>query len=131
MKRGEVIFSPQFKFADGGTSKKLLVVLNEATGSTPYLILLATSQQYGKRIDQGCHSKQGYYTISPKTDWFKVPTWIMFDRIYEYTLGRELKEHFESNLVTQATLKENTINAIINCLKLSEDITPNQLALLK
>lgn len=131
MKRGEVVLSPQFKFADGGTSKKLLIVLNEATSTTPYLLLLATSQQYGKRIDQGCHAKKGYYTISPKTDWFKVTTWIMFDRIYEFTFERELKEHFERNLITQTTLKENTIRAIINCLKQSDDITPAQLALLK
>ena len=123
MKRGEVIFSKRFKFADGGTSEKLLIVLNEATGTTPYLILLATSKQSGKKSEPGCHAKDGYFVIYPKTDWFITPTWIMFDRIYEYDFTRELSEHFEGNLITKATLKENNIRAIINCLKQSDDIT--------
>jgi hypothetical protein len=131
MKRGEIIFSPQFKFEDGGTSEKLLIVLNEATSTTHYLLLLATTKQRNKTSVEGCHAKKGYFVVHPNTDFFNQITWIMFDRIYEYTLGRELKEYFEGNLAVLTTLKANTINAIINCLKQSDDITPYQLSLLK
>lgn len=131
MKRGEVIFSKQFEFADGGTSEKLLIVLNEASSTTPHLILLATSQKGRKKLDPGCHAKDNYFVIHPKTDWFNKITWIIFDRIIEYDFVHELSEHFKGNLVTQTTLKEDTIRAIINCLKQSDDITPYQLSLLK
>lgn len=131
MKRGEVVFSPRFKFPDGGTSEKLLVVLNEATAKTPHLLLLATSQQGRKITNAGCHSKAGYYIIHPKTDWFEKITWIMFDRIYQFDFARELTEHFKDNLITKTTLTDNTIRAIIECLKKSDDITPYELSLLK
>jgi len=131
MKRGEVIFSKRFTFPDGGASEKLLVVLNEATVTTHYLLLLATSQQRKKKSDPGCYAKDNYYVIHPKTDWFNKVTWIMFDRVIEYDFARELSEHFKGNLETMAILKENTIRAIINCIKQSDDITPYQLSLLK
>jgi hypothetical protein len=112
MKRGDVVFSPHFKFANGGTSDKLLIVLNEATSTTPHLILLATSKQRNKKLDPGCHAKDGYFVIPPKTDWFQVRTWIMFNRVYEFDFVRELNEHFKGNLLIKTTLKENTIKAM-------------------
>lgn len=131
MKKGEVIFSPHFKFEDGGTSDKFLVALNEATQTTPHLLVLVTSKQRGKSLHPGCHSKEGYYVMPPNTDWFPQLSWIMFNRIYEYNCGLELKEYFEGNLKTKYRLKEANINAIINCIKQSYDITPAQLSLLK
>ena len=53
------------------------------------------------------------------------------DSIIEYNFKRELGEHFKQNLETQACLKEETVNAIINCLKQSDDITPYQISLLE
>ena len=129
MKRGEVIFSRKFKFSDGGESKKFLIVLNEGSAERPHLVLLTTSQQWNRKLLPGCYAKENYFVIKEKGDWFDKTTWVLFDPIIEYSFKKELEEHFKNNLETKTILKEDTIRAIINCLKQSEDITPYQITL--
>lgn len=130
MKRGEIIFSKNFKFPNGSTAEKFLIVLNKASIDHPHLLLLTTSQQWKRKIEPGCYAKENYFVIKEKHDWFDKATWVLFDRIVEYSFKKEIEEHFKYNLETKAFLKDNTIRAIISCLKQSDDITPYQMSLL-
>ena len=131
MKRGEVILSKNYKFSDGAVSKKFLIVLNEGFADSPHLLLLTTSQQWKRSGAPGCYSKDNYFVIQEKIDWFDKTTWVLFDPIVEYNFKKELEEYFKQNLEAKALLKETTIRAIINCLKQSDDITPYQISLLE
>lgn len=130
MRRGEVIFSRKFKFSDGGEAKKFLIVLNEGSTDHPHLLLLASSQQWNRKLLPGCYAKENYFVIKEKSDWFDKATWVLFDPIIEYSFKKELEEHFKNNLETTTILREETIRAIINCLTQSEDITPYQISLI-
>jgi hypothetical protein len=131
MKRGEIIFSRNYKFSDGTITKKFLIVLNEATSNNPHLLLLTTSQQWKRNTSPGCYAKENYFVIQENNDWFDKNTWVLFDPIIEYNFRKELEEHFKQNLESKAFLKQETIRAIINCLKQSDDITPYQISLLE
>ena len=131
MKRGEVISRKDFKFSNGSITEKLLIVLNEAGPNRPHLLLFTTSKKWRRKDIPGCHSKDNYYVIPKDTDWFNSMTWVLFDLIIEYDFSKELQEHFQGKLITETILRENTIRSIINCLKLSEDVSPYQLSLLE
>jgi len=131
MKKGEVILSRKYKFPDGDVARKFLIVLNEGSAQDPHLLLLTTSQQWKRNSNPGCYAKENYFVLKERCDWFDKTTWVLFDPIIEYNFKKELKEHFKQNLETQAFLKEETVNAIINCLKQSDDITPYQISLLE
>lgn len=131
MKKGEIILSRKYKFSDGDTARKFLIVLNEGSSQDPHLLLLTTSQQWKRQFNPGCYAKENYFVLKERCDWFDKTTWVLFDPIIEYNFKRELEEHFKQNLETQACLKEETVNAIINCLKQSDDITPYQISLLE
>ena len=131
MRRGEVILSRNYKFSDGTIAKKFLIVLNEGTLNDPHLLLLTTSQQWKRNASPGCYAKENYFVIKENNDWFDKITWVLFDPIIEYNFKKELEEHFKQNLESKALLKQETIRAIINCLKQSDDITSYQISLLE
>lgn len=132
MRRGEVVYCPQYKFSDGSEDDKLLINLNDPAPGEPYLIILTTSQPYTRVKKEGCHSNLGYYVILKGKDFFdKEMTWILFSTIKEYTFKEELRESFKGNFETKGFLKNETVNAIINCLKCSNYITIYQASLLK
>ena len=62
-------------------------------------------------------------------DWFREITWVILE-VYEYDFKKELAEHFQGNLTTKGSLREETVRAIINCLKRTEDVTPYYLSIL-
>jgi hypothetical protein len=123
------LYSPRFEFKDGGQSPKLFVVLNDPTQTDPGLVLRTTSKDKGRRLGPGCFSKEGYYVVPAGHDWFRDTTWVLLE-VYEYDFKRELTEHFKGNLETKSSLREETLRAIINCLKRTEDITSYHLTIL-
>lgn len=129
MKRGEVLYSPRFEFKDGGQSPKLFIVLNDPTQTNPALVVRTTSQSKGRRLSPGCFANEGYFVLLAGQDWFRETTWIILE-VYEYDFKKELAEHFQGNLATKGSLNEETVRAIVNCLKRTEDVTPYHLSVL-
>ena len=119
MKKGTVIFRPDYEFDDGGVSDKLLVLLNSPEPPTPYFFLLTTSQQKNKQDSTGCY--KDYFVLAGHTDFFKKnPTWFLFDTLTEYDAHKILQESLEKGKFHEkGVLKEETINGILNCLKKS------------
>jgi len=132
MKKGEVVFRPNYAFPNGITSDKLLIVLNDPTPNEPYLFLLTTSKQKRREKTPGCHSSSGYYVIPKNIDFFTEPaTWILFNTVTECTFEDEAKELKAGNFKTMCCLKDTTMRAIINCIKQSGWLTFYQTSLLK
>ncbi len=124
MTPGSIVHYKNFTFHDGGQSDKLLIVLN-AGGKKPYLFLKTTSQaRAGRLAKEGCHSAHGYYFLPAKRDNFPKDTWILFDDVYELDAALLLKAHFGGDAKVSGTLKGDTLRAIINCAKKSDDWSP-------
>lgn len=121
MTPGSIVHYRQFQFHDGGQADKLLIVLN-AGQKTPYLVLKTTSQQRGRRVAQeGCHAQWGYYFLPASRDFFPKDTWILFDDVYELDAVLLVKAHFAGDAKVSGTLRTETLRAIINCAKKSDD----------
>lgn len=132
MKKGEITYSPKYKFKNGGADDKLLISLNDPLPGEPYLIVLVTSQQKYRKNIPGCHSAQGYYAIPRGIDYFEKPmTWVIFHTLREFALKDELTESWRGNFIGKGFLKETTLRAIINCLKQSDYITKHRASLLR
>lgn len=117
MTPGSIIFYKKFTFKDGDQSDKLLIVLN-AGGNKPYLVIKTTSKQKGKReAKEGCHHQDGYYFLPAKKDNFPGNTWILLYEFYEVTAAEFLKAHFGGVAEIKGTLRPETVRAIINCAR--------------
>ncbi len=58
MKAGDVFYFINFKFKDGSTANKILIILNTPQDNEPYLVCLTTSVQKKWRTKElGCHLK--------------------------------------------------------------------------
>ena len=131
MHKGTILYHQAFQFQNGEVSKKLLIILNAPQKDEPYLCCKTTSKQKYNIDREGCHSSKNIYVINPNTDWFKEKTWVQFHELYEFEASKFLKDHFDGKLEVKGTLKANTIAAIINCVKRSEDVSIYHLTLLR
>lgn len=121
MTPGSIVLYKQFQFHDGAQADKLLIVLN-AGNKKPYLVLKTTSQAKAFRIaKEGCHSERGYYFLPAKRDHFPKDTWVLFDDAYELDSVLLLKAHFAGDAQVKGTLRLDSLRAIINCAKKSQD----------
>ena len=131
MDKGTIIFYKKFRFSDGESGEKLLIILNTFKDlSIPYLCCKTTSKQKYNLINPGCYSDRNIYILTENQDFFRLKTWIQFEEIYELKAQDLLDAHYKGLVEVKGQLKENTINSIIKCIKKSQDITNYQLSLL-
>ncbi|MCK5493834.1 MAG: hypothetical protein KAJ14_12055 [Candidatus Omnitrophica bacterium] len=122
MRKKDVFYCPRFKFYDGETGKKLLLVLNEPSEGQPYLIVLVTSQQKNRKDVPGCYHKEGYYFIKENETWFSENTWLLFRPIYAFDFAKVLTESFSNNLTYKDQITEDFYIKILNCMLNSKDV---------
>ncbi len=129
--RGDIFLHPKYEFENGGTSRKLFVLLNTPTKNENYLFVKTTSQQKNKPINPGCIKKQSLFFISAGKTWFGVNTWVQLSHIYEMSQDDINKE--ENAGFTGGSLDNKTVDKIIDCLFTiqDEDIPPIQRKLLR
>lgn len=133
MKRGEIYLSPKFLCMDGEVAKKYVIALCDCTTKEPACVVKTTSVEKPWRFEpEGCFlkPKRAYYAIPAKRDWFPLKTYVQFDEIHEYTIGKIRVESQSNNLIKQGQLSEQILNAILNCVKHSKDISPYHLKLI-
>ena len=133
MKKGTILFHPSFEFSDGETGRKYLIILNtpDIKRPEPFLFVKTTSQSHNKLQSPGCHADKNLYVINANLDFFPKKTWVQFFEIFEVGYDTFIKEHFELGLDIKGTLRSDTISAIINCIKKSDDVSAYHLSLLK
>jgi len=124
MNPGTVLLFKDFIFKDGGISpqKLVLILAIPQKKNQDYLCCLATSQQHFKSEQLGCHPESNYFFIDARQSDFDKNTWIVFDRVYEFSLSKILSESFSDNLSVLFELKQDLWRAVRNCVCKSEDV---------
>lgn len=132
MRKGSILFHPSFEFTNGEIGRKYLVILNtpDIKKSESFLFCKTTSQSQNKPQTPGCHAEKNLYCIDAKFDFFPKKTWVQFFEIFEANYQEFIKQHFDLGLEVKCELKTETINAIINCIKKSDDVSAYHLSLL-
>ena len=133
MKKGTILFHPSFEFTDGETGRKYLIILNDPDlkKSEPFLLVKTTSQSHNKPETPGCHPDKNLYAINANQDFFPKKTWIQFFEIFEADSAKFIKGHFEKGLEIKGSLKPDTLRAIINCIRKSDDVFEYHFSLLQ
>lgn len=131
MNKGTILFHRDFQFHNGQSGEKLIIALNTPKDSEPYLCCKTTSKQKFGIGREGCHSQKNIYVINPNFDWFKIKTWVQFHELYEFERDKFLQAHFKGVLDVKGELKTTTVSAIVNCIKLSDDVSKYHLSLLR
>lgn len=132
MTPGTILSWEKFTFHDGAQAdgNKLLVVLN-AGGKVPYLMVKTTSQQHYMLEMEGCHSNRGYYFFPEnKNKWPKKKTWIILSDPYEFDAKKCLQEHFSGALKIVHQLDEAVLRALVNCFLRTDDCSGHHKKLL-
>ena len=131
MQAGTTLFFKDFRFKDGGTSDKLVIVLNTPEKDQPYLLCPTTSKQHHRKSQLGCHSEDNYFYVDEKQDHFDVNTWILFHEIYEKKSAELLSEKFQGKLYMKFDLDTNLWKAVRNCILKSVDIELDYLEMIE
>jgi len=131
MIKGRVFLHKDFKFPDGGIADKYFIILNNPKNNDPYLACKTTSKGDRKPNQEGCHHHKNLYVLNPNYDFFPKKTWIQFHTIFEFDAIGLLQLKFKGIVTMIADLRDQTINAIINCIKKSDDVSIYHLELIK
>lgn len=124
MKAGDVFCFYNFRFSDGDTAaKKLMIILNTPQNTEPYLVCLTTSVPRAWRPKvPGCHSTKNYYYTPSTQDNFDLDTYIVFERLYEIPVNQLLNSCLKDGSYSLFELEPTLWNAIKKCIKNSQDI---------
>jgi len=133
MRKGTILFHPSFEFANGEIGRKYLIILNspDIKKIESFLFCKTTSQSQNKPQTPGCHAEKNLYCIDAKFDFFPKKTWVQFFEMFEVNYDEFIKQHFELGVEVKGELRTETISAIINCIKKSDDVSAYHLSLLK
>ena len=128
--RGTIYFHPKFKFKNGYTNEKLILLLNTPSKNEPYVFVKTTSQQKNKPLRPGCLKAQRLYFIPAGTSFFQTNTWVQLYEIYEMKAS-DLDNNPDVRI--KGNLNSNVVDKIIDCLFVAagDDIPPIQKRLLR
>jgi hypothetical protein len=129
-KFGAVLSWKRYVFDDGGTSDKLLIVLGAKAGK-PWILALTTSRPPPKKYPPGCTAVDGMYFVpGDGKSFFKKDTWVQLYRPRVAQAAEIMKRSLASELTVIGNMPAQVANAIRNCLKQSEDVSPYHVSLL-
>jgi len=125
MQKGTVIFCRDFIFDDGAVDPKLLIILNDFKEGFNHIAVLTTSVQGKYPFSVGCHASKNVFIIDGNVDFFISRTFVQINRIVEYDPIALNKKILTKRIKIEHTLREETINNIIDCVKKSIDVEIN------
>ncbi len=117
MTPGTILFDKDFKFSDGETAGKLLVVLNDGSDSTYYVIAKLTSQRHDNGTTPGCQPKdrfQNFY-LPQGVSVLSKNSWVMLDEFYETDPNKLFQLKLKGQLQVIGVLDETTTKALLVC----------------
>ena len=120
--RGSVFVADNFKYSDGTTGRKLLVLLNNPSSEDPYLFIKTTSQKHSKPDTPGCiDTFHKVYFVPANCAFFQKNTWIQLDDYFLFT-----QQSLERDLNHIGQLPGKTTELLVSCfLKINEqDLSP-------
>lgn len=116
--RGAIYYHPSFKFTNGETGKKLIILLNTPAKKEPYIFVKTTSQQKDKPLSPGCIKKRSLYFIPAGKSFFQENTWI---ELYERYVMMPEDVDKNKDMKVIGSLDSKTVDKIINCLFAAQD----------
>ncbi len=126
---GCVVHWKDYKFSDGATADKYLVIVGCKTGSN-YLAVIGTSKPHKKGFVAGCHHAEGYYHCPAGLAWFPKDTWLLLADPIEIVPAEFLKLGFGGVVTISGQIKTDIANAIRNCVRDCQDVSDLHRALL-
>ena len=118
---GCIIHWVKYKFSDGETRNKYLVIAGAKTGSN-YLAVIGTSVPKGKDFKPGCQGSY-YHIPGGKKDWFAEDTWLLVAEPREIAPTEFLKLGMAKVITLEGQLREDIANALRNCIKACSDVS--------
>lgn len=124
MERGTILFHEEFRFRNGESGEKILIVLNTPDPNRePYLLCRVTSQGKNKPKTFGCHEDSSVFFLPAGQDFFDKDTWIQLHEIFSFEATTLLKDHFQKQLNVLGKFKELTFRQLLNCIRKIKDIS--------
>lgn len=127
MTPGSVLFDTQFKFSDGSTGRKILVVLNDGSAGV-YVIIKTTSKDKRKGRNYGCQSSDRYpnFFLPDGKCFLQGDSWLMLDEFFEFNLQNLLAKRFAGQMKPLGVLPENILKELLDCAIGCDDISQAQ-----
>jgi len=117
MTPGELFYWPEHEFDDGGTSNKLLVILNHQRNGI-HLAVLTTSQSNQRWPEkEGCDVEREVFCILENTHNFQRSTWLQLYRVKEYEVDYLENMVIKRRIKSLRQLPEQLLRAIVNCYR--------------
>lgn len=120
--KGTILLYYSFIFDDGFTKDKYFIILNNPGPDELIVTCITTSQPNDRPDRDGCHHKDNLYVLNANYDYFPKKTWIQFYSVFKFGQARFKKLIQNGDVEEKGILRPKTIKALINCIKLSEDI---------
>ena len=128
---GTVIHWKDFRFHDGGTKNKYLVVMGPPRGGNLLLVKTTTQPHVTRPAKDGCQIEKGFFYFPAKRMWFPSPTWVILSHPYLVPTEQVQRAYTDKIAETVAQLALPDAAALRNCLKKSLDLTGEQADYLK
>ena len=131
MTPGTIVFHRDFKFSDGATKDKYLVVL----GNLDKGVILAaktTSKGHRYRIDFGCQSGSYFsaFYLPRGSCCLPLCTWICLDEFYEIRADALISSMVSGQVYKHGELDASLTRDLQFCAKGSDDISAHQEAII-
>lgn len=124
--KGEVYYSDKFQFSDGNIGQKLFIILNNPSGTEPYIVAKTTTTKPNRQYKTGCNHDLGIFFIQGEKECFPDDTFIQLIELYPFTNNDFLKGHFDVSLKRIDVLSDLCLRQILNCLKRMREDIPQQ-----
>lgn len=132
MTPGTIFFHKDFKFSDGETSDKYLVVLGNARKNGVILVAKTTSKGHRYRLDFGCQSANRYpaFYLPQKSCCFPRCTWVCLSEFYELKETALMQSMAIGEVYRFGVLEDSFTRDLQFCAKGSDDISSHQEAMI-
>jgi|SRR5215831_6790646 len=127
MTPGTILLDDTFRFSDGTTGKKLLVVLNDGENGV-YIVVKTTSNSNFKSNNYGCQPDDRYpnFFCPRGSCCLSKDTWIQLDQFFEFKTHELVSRHFSGNIKRIGLLPDEILDQLLDCAITCEDITQEQ-----
>lgn len=128
---GTLLVYDNFRFSDGTTGKKIIVVLNEGDVGY-YIVVKTTSKDTHKSLNYGCQPQDRYpnFFIPKDSCCLEKDTWVGLDDFFELTSSELLARHFSGDIKTIGILPEAIVKELLECAIGCDDIQTKQIEIL-
>jgi hypothetical protein len=123
---GTLLADSQFRFHDGETGNKILVVLGALKGIA--ILVKTTSRGERYALSFGCQAKNRFpcFHLPKNSCCLSRPTWVCLDEFYEINHHRLLQKHFSGEVRQIGKLPDDIVEQLLECALDCDDLAMAQ-----